>query len=444
MLNKDIDILVVGENYLSYLLASNYISANKTVLILGDINSVGSEPHFTNISMLEYSFIEEWFSNIGIDSFFSYTSSYYYYLNIENIQLHLGSRSYVDNIREVCRKFPEIIDKKFIKNHIEKFDGEVETICHQYFKEMGKSLYQYQSIQNISVDLFLKDAHSFIVDLFNHFKNNINKLLKVKEYAKIDLLIYALRSHFHSVSSGECKEVELFHLFLSLISPCLKINEEKLIPILKEHFNENNGYFRNAKIKDIKYDQGRPWGVELNSFEGVVHPKRVVFVGGSPKDLPVKLMNHDIYIETEALLKGPYKFFKDDHSFHYHPELVGTDFSFLRFYKKDEEMKVSFMTKFKDGLKESFINDEIDRILQKKLRLKDHSTYELTFKKNVCSFKVHGSIGVVSPARFQNKKPGKRSKEILRNIDSLGPLKPTGLGIMSTLLEGKDYHRLNL
>ncbi len=445
MLNKNIDIFIVGENYLSYLMADRYLKKNKSVLILNSSKQVMNTKHFKELGTLEYTFLRKWVRDLCPNfSLNDFILSRPYYLRMNNKELMLGHDSIYQNLLEVSRKFPKVLSFDLLKNEIlesEKGLEGFEIDCRNFLEQLGDSLYSYHNIQNFSLDLLMKDCPKDILTLFDFFFQNVTNLTKGSHFNEIDLLLFSLRSKFQSFSSHKFSKLELFHLFMSLISPSYELDESSLLVELRNNYVSHGGFYRNASIRNVKYDKGRPWCVELSSFEGVVHPGRLVFIGGGPRDLPVSIKKYNFFTEIRGKLNTQFKYFKSNRVDLFDSRMVGTDFSSWSYSTGDgSDLNISFMTKYNDALKEHFVRDEFDHILKSFFGLKRVEVSSLEFSDNISSYSYQRNDNAISPVHFVDKTPLGSKFSSLKAVDSLGPLKASGLGVLSSLMEAKDYH----
>jgi hypothetical protein len=193
-----------------------------------------------------------------------------------------------DNIHELYRAIPELFSFSFIydqnyefselnSEQIKKVEYDKESFndeCFHYIERLGLASYRFKSLESIDIEFFFEQCPQTLKLLYQSF----DQALKSKpDLAK--KFLYCMRGFFHKKYSSAHSDYETFHLFLSLISRHYTLDQESLRQDLIECFIARGGAHKKAKINDWRFFKSRPWSIELSTFEGIIHPDKLSFLG---------------------------------------------------------------------------------------------------------------------------------------------------------------------
>lgn len=463
MLDKNVDMLLMGKSFLSYMLALELLDQNQKVLLLDDSRIQFGELYTNGMCELEKEFLKTWGEDRDIpplwnlEEFISYRPITFVF---DQKRIRLGDEP-SRNLRELCRKFPEafyegmepFVDEVLNSNEKAK---EFNKGFFDYCSSVGKNFFRYQSPQSLSMDEFFQDCPPVLKSLFDSFsKRIINKdFTLTSEYWHLKTFLYMTRGYYQKKLSINASEFELFHLFLCLLSPNYELEHKSLIDKLENVHQDRGGQFKTTNVRDLFFSYGKPWSIELESFEGVIHPKKMCLLGGVPIGLPLKLdpiINCYTCYKVVLEVNGGFLNGFDKERFVYstlnklgtsQPMWEGTFYS-------DKIVIRAFMTK-KPGSKPEFIENKLYNAVVPELESIVPGISEAISSKKVfesreiwideiksATTKKKGQPPLPRKVRLLDTSiPGKKSP--LRGVHYFGPYKEGPLGLLSSLLEIKD------
>lgn len=442
MLKKNVDLVVVGNNYISYLLAYQLILTNKEILILDDERISMDENHFKNFSLIESSFISAWGEDLEspeLTSFEQFITPVPMTLNIGKKQVLIGRDDPYSNLKELARKLPEyffnvyemILDGGITK---ESFNKSYHDLCQR----IGKNLCRFKTLQNYNLATFLNHCPDYFSDIFELFYSNV----KFDENEFDDdkaLFIYSCRAIYHDVLSVRLAKIEAIHLLISLIGPRLSLSTENMLENLKDLLEKRGGNFRRSQIREWKFNKSRPWCVELNSFEGIVHPKGLVFIGGKPREIPLQLgFNHlhncyHIKVKRERLINC------DSRNYHFNEKYMGAQFPFWIEEDFEDHSIIRVFSKGHNCEKAEFLKDEMIELLKNEGIIKERDeVIGVSLSTEVLSGGVAKSLNLPEKMTLRDGAFAYKG-EALKDVHYIGPCKRGPLGLLSSLMESKDF-----
>ncbi len=456
MLEKNVDMALIGHNYLSYLLSFDLLAKNKKVLMLDDERLKYGALFGRQVCELERSFLKTWGEDSKVEPFINldrYLTQTTLHFHADQSIVHLG-RTPFDNLMELCRKFPLLFLKangevsfENTPEFKEKVNGEFLSFCHR----VGQNTCRFSSLQSISLDTFLNHCPATIKELFLLFKSNVEELyVQESKYWEYKSFLYSAKAFFQSRMSLKSSEIELFHLFHSILSPFYKLKEDKINAELKNIFEERGGQLKRTHVREWKFYKESPWSIELASFEGIIHPTRVSLLGGIPEKLPLKVfpdnkcyknVTSQITIsENSNIEDGIYILSKNNR--------IGTNYSLMVFEKNEFHCQVEQYVLKKKGQKISFFTKDLNSWLKDDLTelipgIRSFSmSSDFEFGDEV--FVAEGNVGRIKngiqlPKRvriYDTSNPILKRK--LNNVYYFGPYKDSHLGLFTTLADIKE------
>ena len=293
MLKKHIDMALVGKSYLSVLLSLNLLEQGQEVLLLDDDRIGVDDFYIDRIFSLDKEYLKYWGEEQdieplqNIDKYLTNVSSKVIF---DDIHICLGD-SPAQNYRELVRKMPEVFscldDMSVFKSaeEMEKFND----IYFEYCNNLGRRIYGYKNINVEDLHFLQKDCPSVLKNSYTSFENVFKNKKQDKYWWRLKTLLYILQGIFQKKLSLEPCPLERFHIFLCLLSPFYELDQRKFFEDLVEVNLQRGGQFKKTSIREWLFNKGKPWSVELASYEGIIHPKKMAFVGGIPCGNLVKL-----------------------------------------------------------------------------------------------------------------------------------------------------------
>jgi hypothetical protein len=460
--SQNLDYALVGHNFFTFLLSIGLLNRGKKVLVLDD-DRFNYGDFFTNsLTGLDVEFLKAW----GEETQLTPLKNIQQYLIPSKVYFFVGKKQIVlgdvphRNYRELCRKFPELFlqndfDRGFFSNENEmmNFDKIYYDFCQKVslllFNEKNSSKFSMLFETSIPKDLQKKFSY-----FFSHFENK-EELLETQRF-DFNALVYMARGFFQNRLSVSGSKSEIMHLFFSLVSPYYKLDHESLIADLLQHHLEKGGEFKKLNLSDLKFQKGLVKSFELESFDGIIRPNKMAFIGGFPVGLPIKLKASKsasynclnvIFKFNEAvpgLLNGKKCVFTS-------PMKIGTDRPFWEVHFSGSSAVFNIIIAKKEGTKIDFIYERIKNLLiedmsylfpEYKFTLSDcqmkftldvfiedkdynaHKRVEATFKKKLVEVLEDSAPLLISR---------------LKNVLYFGPYNEDSLGTFSSLVEIKRW-----
>ncbi len=358
MLKRDLNCLIVGNNYLAYILSIVGQQGHKGNLLLDDDRvNLGSEWK-NHIGLLEKKYLESLGHKFSISSL----SKIGNYLELSNLvvcfdkKYFLATESVNLNFKEIFRKYPALAGNSLpeVLSSLDFSDEELDESFNLIIKKL-ESTENKITIENSKIQ-------KICTLLFENYKNS--KELKVKHFWQyIEIL-------FQQKISRELTLDEFSHLVLSLVSPRFLVNEKKLINDLKHELIAKGGLFKNAQISNWQFFKKKVSYLELNSFEGVIKPSSVYFVGKPNVLMPIRMRSiGPVYTMAHLKISGFKKndsVFKDLHNVFitYFPfERWGKDIFFTRIELSNEGASAKVIFPLGKGVRSKFYLTDMRRII---------------------------------------------------------------------------------
>jgi hypothetical protein len=466
LINKKFNMALIGKNYLSFLLSIELMEWNMKVIILDD-KRVTYGQHYTDyLCQLEYSFLMLWGEDRQIEPFQKlqhYIVKKPFSIIIGQHRVLLGN-SPAQNLSELIRKFPNFFLYEELKE-INLFlcdedkQAQFNDSYYAFCSRLAENSFRFRTSQNLSLGYTLSlcpENIKFIFSVFEKAFLNQDNFKEPDDTLNIKTFLYLTRGIFHRKLSIGATEFELFHLFLSLLSPHFQLDHKALMGDLLPIFTERGGAFKKTYIKDWLFEKKRPWSLELSSYEGIIHPQKISLLGGRPESIPVKVdvkekSFRSIDLRFALNEKADLKLgLEGQRVFYTRSQKIGGQNPFWegRFQKNGGVLKI-YNRSYK-GMKIDFIKNFIIAELEKDLSIickrpitnllieSIHFGHDLCLEEK--SFKSSGfkqDMPLLSKVEvYDCTAPG--LDDLLKNVHYFGPLKRGSFGLFSTLMEIKD------
>lgn len=459
MLNKNIDYALVGHNFITFLLSIGLLNRGKKVLVLDD-DRFNYGDFFTNsLTFLDVEFLRTW-GDLGdlaplknIDSYLSPQSIYFY---VGKKQIVLGD-SPLRNYRELCRKFPNLFmnDKSGTlcePEEVRLFNEDYNQFC----SKVTQSIFLEKSPSKIS-KLFESSIPANLLHHFQHFFSHFTH----KEDSSFPLrsefnaLIFMTRGFFQNRLSTTGSRSEIMHLFFSLISPFFKLDHERLIHDLLEVHLLAHGEFKKLNLADLKFQSGLVKSFELESFEGIIRPRKMAFIGGYPVGLPIRLktlsasyncLNVSLRFKNELpnFLKNTKVIFSSSMK-------IGTDRPFWEVSFGQSSAVFNIIMALREGTKVDFVKERMIKLLKEDLAYL-FPEHQFVMEDIEMKFTLDVFIEDKDYKAYKRTEATLRKKLVevledsaplifsrLKNVLYFGPYNEDALGTFSSLIEIKKW-----
>ncbi|MFN8369666.1 MAG: hypothetical protein U0T83_03470 [Bacteriovoracaceae bacterium] len=442
MLKRDINCLIVGNNYLAYILSIIGQQGRKGNLLLDDDRvNLGSEWK-NHIGVLERKYLENLGNRYGIGSLEKIGN----YLELSSLIISFDKKFFYAtesislNFKEVFRRFPDLVGPSLIEamnclafSDVD-FDQEASLIIKKLEVKEGKIVLENSKLQKL------------ITLLFDNYNNSTD--LNVKHFWQyVELLFQQKISKDHTLD-------EFTHLVLALISPRYIINEKKLIKDLKNELVNKGGLFKNAHISNWQFIKKKVSYLELNSFEGVIRPESVYFVGKPNVVMPIRMRSIGpvytmAHLKIEHLKKAD-TIFKDLHNVFitYFPfERWGKDIFFTRIALSSDGATAKVIFPLGKGVRSKFYLSDMKKIVFEILNsIALSNLNETEILKSISIVEEETFDEFIDLRKFKDHKKQNRKFLItefnhpqlghqINNIVYLGPRKYYSYGVLSQFRE---------
>ena len=462
MLSRNLDFALVGHNFFAFLLSIGLLKRGKKVLVLDD-DRFNYGDFFTNsLTSLDVEFLKAWGAGAdllplkNIDNYIVPSKVLFY---VGKKQVVLGDLPH-RNFRELCRKFPELFLKDdqpmgsfSFENEIHAFDSVYLDFC----QKVSALLFNEKRASRVSM-LFENSIPDNLKENFHYFFSHFSKKEKMNESERADFnaLIFMTRGFFQNRLSVTGSKSEIMHLFFSLISPYYKLDHERLIADLLAEHQACGGEFKKLNLSDLRFQKGLLQSFELESFDGIIRPTTLAFVGGYPVGLPIKLqtgksasyncLNTVLTFKEKVpkLLEGKKCVFTS-------PIKIGTDRPFWEVYFSGHSAVFNLIMAKKEGTKIDFIFEKVKSLLLQDLNYL-FPEYDLELADTQMKFtldvfiedkdyeahrRIEASLKKKLVTVLEDSAPLLMSR--LKNVLYFGPYNEDSLGTFSSLVEIKRW-----
>lgn len=462
MLEKNVDMVLIGKNNLSILFSLQLLEMNKKVLLLDD-NRFAYGPLYGNyVDLLQLEFYRHWGHGAKVESLKNieqYCEPAPYYMYFDEFRLLLG-RGFVENITELWRKLPSLfLDTKkddLVEKLIEHEDlSSLEGEFYSYVSRIGQGLYRFKALESLNIEYYLNHCPKFLQELYEAFSYQIFE----SDNPKHRQLYYLTRSLSQQTLGQTSSEVEVFHLLLFLLSGQYNLKSEHLLEQLLEVYLDRGGQFKSTSIREWKFHNGRPWSVELASYEGIIHPKSIALFGGDMQGFPLKLKKPgEYYVGVQCNLPVDKKLIGNILPKRFmgcRRADMATQIPFwcCEYNEQTESLEIQVPYFFENGLKYTFLENELKQRL-----VRDFEFFFSLDLGDSFELDIVGFLGEVWANREHSRKFKKTthyplpstmnlqdasnalSVSDLKGVLYFGPRQVTGLGCIGTLMQLKNVH----
>ena len=459
---SNLDFALVGHNFFAFLLSIGLLKRGKKVLVLDD-DRFNYGDFFTNsLTALDVEFLKAW----GGESDLAPLANIEQYLTPSKVYFFVGKKQVVlgdsphRNFRELCRKFPELFQSNTTEKGLFSYENEIvnfDNIYNDFCQKVSVLIFNEKNSAKMST-LFEKSIPDTLKSNFNFFFSHFDNKDKLAEAEKYDFnaLMFMTRGFFQNRLSVSGSKAELMHLFFSLISPYYKLDHDRLIADLLKYHMEKGGEFKKLNLSDLKFQSGLVTSFELESFDGIIKPNKMAFIGGYPVGLPIKLKTTSsasyncLHVEFEfkenlpALLENKKCVFTS-------PIKIGTDRPFWEVYFSGKKAVFNIIMAKKEGTKIDFIYERVKNLLIEDLHYL-FPEYELDVLD--CKMKFTLDVFIEDKDFLAHKRVDstlkKKLVEVLedsaplfmsklKNVLYFGPYNEDSLGTFSSLVEIKRW-----
>lgn len=289
MLKNRYQEILVGMSLMSLVRGLISLKRNRTTLLIDDSRFLGDSYHFHYLSEMEV------FSLLRLGKIYDIPElldlkQFLLPAQVEFVttktRLKLGQSPF-ENIREVLRKFPELLDK----TDLDMLYSDPPESFNTYFME---ELRRYETACFDSCKRprglrFELQGPKWIKTFYTRFADLINQ-----EYSDSKDLKYSGLMHLLGVSAEEKLKTnlppeEIPFYFFRLLSPIYRLQDFFLTTQLKRRLLLLGGDFKESSIQYWQLHDRKFENLLLESFEGVISGDRVLFFAHLPESVPFEV-----------------------------------------------------------------------------------------------------------------------------------------------------------
>lgn len=371
ILNKKIDSLIFGYNYISLFLGLSFLKKGQSVLLLNDSRTNFGQFYLSTINHFERLLLSRIADQCDIDllknhhPYYQISPSIYH---LGEVTIRLGDSPF-RNLTELFRRFYFAFSSsncsfdQFCTTHqidALSFDSQFEA----FSTKMIDSIIAKNGSQQVDVSFFMRQAPPAIANLYSALAQWFHSIdHNDRQFSQFRCLLNSLRTHYLQNLSLHYNSLELFYLFLIMLSPCYKIRTAALTEDLLAIFDKAGGIIRHVDHEEWLFEQGKPWTINLRSFEGVVLPKEYSFVSEILPDFPLEVVHQHRFFRSLVfdwkLATEASPFVPQTESFISLPERLGTDYPLIHFAPTEQGVRLRIFYQDFDVSKKQFVAESL-------------------------------------------------------------------------------------
>lgn len=291
MLKNRYDEILIGLNVGALLKGLISLKNNKSVLLIDDKRFSGKSFSADFVSELEvFGFLRvaKHFDIAELGDIKKFLRPGVIDLNTDKVRLRTGALPF-DNLRELLRKYPELINKSDLDLVYQEGEKQFNQIFLDELKRYESILYE-NSLRGKSQKFeFSANLPKWFKGIFQKFSELMSFEYSHSQTMKFKALLHVMSVTFEEKMKSRLTQEEMYYYFFKLLCPVYRLQDFILIAQLKRRLMILGGDFKESKIQYWQFYQGRFENLLLASFEGVISAGKVYFFTTLPEDLPFKL-----------------------------------------------------------------------------------------------------------------------------------------------------------
>jgi len=280
LIEKDFENALLGKSYLSFALGLGFLEKNQRVLLIDDERVQYGKNFLGDIGENEKEILKVWGQVFGIEHFINidnYLVNRPYYFHFLKRKLKLGGLPHL-NYLELQRKLPEFFN---LKNISKSFDENLLA----YVARISNQIFNYKTLNNLSLQDFEKTLPKEVLAIAQVFMDYDNKSLLKRNITLMS------KYYFHHEFSDHGSKIDIYNLIIHLLSPRYELDIDRLTEDMRILYCSRGGSYKKSSIESWQLDQGKLFHIQLSSFEGVMNPKRVYYLGQFQQGFPFRIIS---------------------------------------------------------------------------------------------------------------------------------------------------------
>ena len=291
MLKNRYQEILIGMGLMSLVRGIISLKRNRSTLLIDDYRFKNECYHFYFLSELEISSLIRLGRTYEIPELIN-LREFLLPATIELVsnenRLKLGHSPF-ENLRELLRKFPDLIEQSDLDlvyaENPEEFNRSILEEIKRY------ELLAYETSIRPKVMRFELQGPKWLKQLYSNFNRLINQ-----EYTQSYDLKYSTLLHLVGLSAEDKLKTSLppeeapFYFF-RMLSPVWRLNDFYLSTQLKRRLLMLGGDVKESTVQFWQFHERKFENLLLASFEGVISGERVLFFGHLPEAVPFKVQS---------------------------------------------------------------------------------------------------------------------------------------------------------
>lgn len=203
-----------------------------------------------------------------------------------SVRLRLGNSPF-ENLREVLRKFPELLDSADLdmpyKEGAEAFNAYFQEELRRYESSLFEASKRPRGLR---YDL---QGPKWMKSFYARFAELINREYSVSKDLKYSGLLHLLGLSAEEKLKTYLPPEEIPFYFFRMLSPIYRLQDFFLTTQLKRRLLLLGGDYKESAVQFWQLHERKFENLLLESFEGVISGDRVMFFAHLPEDVPFKV-----------------------------------------------------------------------------------------------------------------------------------------------------------
>lgn len=301
MLKNRYDEIIVGLGLSSLLRGIISLKRNRSTLLIDDKRfNVDSYPgHF--LSELEIKSLLRLGKKYSIPELLDVRK----FLNPSEMTFIIGEKrlklgkSPLENIKELLRKFPKLLDSEQLAEVFSENEKEFEAFFSEELSRYENNCYE-GSLRNKGYRFDLQGPKWF-KNFFANFKLEINRDYESSKDLKFSGLLQLLGVSGEEKLKSNLSQDEIPFYFFRAISPVYRLQDFFLGIQLKRRLMLLGGDVKESSVQYWQLHENKFENLLLASFEGVISGGRVLFFSHLPTDVPFSIKSPYVHFKKSQV-----------------------------------------------------------------------------------------------------------------------------------------------
>lgn len=289
MLKNRYQEILVGMGLMSLVRGLISLKRNRSTLLIDDPRFLGDSYHLHFLSEMEVLSLLRLGSQYEIPELldlkkFLLPATVEFVTN--GVRLRVGNSPF-ENLRELLRKFPELIDA----NDLDLPYKETPEAFNSYFMEELRRYENalYEASKRPRGMRFELQGPKWVKTLYSRFGELVNREYAVSKDLKYSGLIHLLGLSAEEKLKTYLPPEEVPFYFFRLLSPIYRLQDFFLTTQLKRRLLLLGGDYKESAVQYWQLHERKFENLLLESFEGVISGERVMFFAHLPEDVPFRV-----------------------------------------------------------------------------------------------------------------------------------------------------------